>query len=60
MRIILEPTEDQTNKEYPQHRVVIEYPHEELDLWAVGELLRGALVAWGFDAKSVDELIDLK
>lgn len=57
MRIILEPTEDQANKEFPQHRVVVEYPNEEINLWDLGELLRGALVAWGFQPKNVDELI---
>ncbi len=58
MRLIMEPTEDQTKQEFPQHRVVIEVVGDDQDINAVGSLLRAMLLAYGYQSKSVDELIE--
>lgn len=57
MRLIMEPTEDQTQRESPQHRVVIEVVNDDLDIDAIGELLRSLLLAYGYHHENVDELI---
>lgn len=51
MKITLEPTESKT-----QHSVVIETQHDGHDIDEIRELLRGALIAWGFHPETVNEL----
>lgn len=60
MRIRLEPTRiyepDGHLVEY-QHSVQIISPRDDLDIYEVRELLRGALVAWGYAPATVDEIL---
>lgn len=54
MRILLEPSRNLTEF---QHRVVIESATDDLTLSDVAELLRAALIAYGFHPDNVDELL---
>lgn len=49
MRIIFEPTESENH----QHKVVIESLGDDSDIKEVVELLRYALLGWGFAEKNV-------
>ena len=59
MRITFEPTEGVRGEEFQQHRVIIELPGDDRDIQEVGELVRYALLAWGFHHENVDELIPI-
>lgn len=58
MKITIEPSEDQ--KEYPvnqQHPVVsVSIEGDDLIIDEVGELIQGALIAWGYHPHSVATL----
>lgn len=60
MRIILEPTADQAEfTDYiKQHRVVLDHPSDELDIWGVASLLAQALVGYGYHPNNVDDVIN--
>ena len=55
MRITIEPSAGAELWDIPQHKVVIESPSDECDLWQVLELLGYALRAWGFSVGELEE-----
>ena len=59
MRISLEPTQDQSGHKpnCQQHRVALEHPSDDLDIHEVGELLRWAVMAYGFHPKIVKDVL---
>lgn len=57
MRITMEPTQARKGEEFPQHKVIIELPSDDLDINQAGDLLRFVLLGWGFDQSNVDEII---
>lgn len=58
MRITLEPTAvaDPSDTSF-QHKVVIETTSDDEGIEELGDLLRAALLAWGFHHENVDDLI---
>jgi len=60
MKITIEPSADQTDEEYPYPKVSLEVPGDELNINDVGDLVRAALLAWGFGETSVDKLITIR
>lgn len=61
MRIIIEPTTPQDTSLPPDcksHRVVIEHPSDDLGIDHVVELVKYALVAYGFGEKTVNEYLN--
>lgn len=61
MRIIIEPTyphDKSLPDDYVHHRVVIEHPDDDLGIDHVVELVKYALVAYGFTEKTVNEYFD--
>lgn len=57
MKITIEPTEDQRDKEFPFPAISLEIPGDDWEIHTVGDLIRDALIAWGFAEASVSELI---
>ena len=53
MKITLEGTEADKGK-----AVSIINPSDDLDIAAIADLLRALLLAWGYQPKNVDELIE--
>ena len=60
MKITIEPSADQTGEEFPYPKVTLEVPNDELNINEAGDLVRAALLAWGFGEISVDELITIR
>lgn len=58
MRITLEPTERIEGQVDQQHKVIIETASDGHDIMEMGELLRAALLAWGFHHENVEDLIE--
>jgi hypothetical protein len=54
MRVILEPTEHLET----QHKVMVELPGDDLDFQDAVDLIRYALLAWGYDSIVVDKWFD--
>lgn len=57
MIITISPTQDQSNEEFPHRSVSIESPHDGITLFQAAEMVRSALIAWGYSSELVDELI---
>jgi len=56
MKITLQPSADQTNEAHPHATVTIEIPGDCLTLGhVVDNLLRPALLAWGFHPDTIEE-----
>ena len=53
MKITIEPSE--MHREYPSATVTISYPNDDVDCDDALDMVLNALVAWGFDYKSVFE-----
>ena len=61
MRITIEPTTEPADHfECMQHTVVVEHPKDGLKLSIVVELFSSALLAYGYDKQTVDEVINCK
>lgn len=60
MRITIEPTNEpngipnQTNS-----KVIIESQYDDLDIYDVWDLIRGALIAYGFSESTVDKIEEI-
>ena len=54
MKITLEPSSEQIPN---QQTVTLQVPRDDLSIREVAELLRGALVAYGFHPGNVDEIM---
>ena len=50
MKIILQPTSNEN-----QHSVTLETPHDDINIEEAIELVKGALVAWGYHPDIVNE-----
>ena len=59
MRITLEPTQDQSGRSAAAThcKVIVEHPFDDLELIEVAELFRSVVLAWGFPALGVSDLI---
>ena len=55
MRVILEPTSTMVDLQY---RVEIESPSDELTIWDLMELLKAAVLAYGYHWKPVNDIFD--
>lgn len=55
MKVIIEPTGDQAKEEYPYDKILIESPRDDLHIDDAMNLVHRALVAWGFDQKTVED-----
>lgn len=61
MRLIIEPTQTPSTdieRQYPHHRIVIEHPHDDLDINEMADMMRAALLAQGYDPETVNEIIE--
>ena len=61
MRITIEPTCEADTKytaDAVQHKIVLEHPWDDLDLYHVIELLTAALVAYGYSEKTIADYLD--
>lgn len=59
MRIILEPTTDQTNEAHPYPRAEVSVPHDALSLSETFDsLIIPALLAIGFQRGSIDDYLN--
>ena len=56
MKITIEPTGDQSGRpdDEVHSRVTVEHISDDMDIHGVMDLVRGALLAWGFSEKTVD------
>jgi hypothetical protein len=59
MKITLEPSVNAQNWNLPQHKVVIDYPSDEVSLSEMLELLANALRAYGFNVGELQEVEEL-
>jgi len=60
MKITIQPTAPQEGKRHPYPTVSIEMPGDDAPLTEVmGNLIRPALIVWGFDATLIEEYIEL-
>ena len=59
MKITIEPTQDQSglSTAATHCRVTVEHPHDDLNIVEAADLVRAALIAWGFSERTVDELL---
>lgn len=57
MRITFAPTAIGPYDAPQQHTVSLETEYDDLLIDDIARLLRGALVAWGFDPRNVDEIL---
>jgi hypothetical protein len=58
MKITIQPTTPQEGEKYPYPTVSIEMPEDDMTLPRVMEnLIRPALIAWGFEPTILDEYI---
>ncbi len=55
MKVIIEPTSDQTKEQYPYDKVSIESPHDDLHIDDAMDLVHRALIAWGFRQETIDD-----
>lgn len=59
MKITIEPTQDQSHSspEATHSTVAIGTPSDDLDIDGIMDLMRAALLAWGFAEATVNEVI---
>ena len=55
MRITLEPTSEEKVRLSLQHSVILSMPSDDLNATEAVELMRSALIAWGYQKESVDD-----
>ena len=55
MKIVIEPSLNQSKETYPYDKVSIETPRDDLDIDQALELVHRALVAWGFHQQNIDD-----
>jgi hypothetical protein len=59
MKITIQPTAPQEGEKYPYPTVSIEMPEDDITLPKVMEnLIRPALIAWGFEPTIIEEYIE--
>ena len=60
MRITIEPSKDQNeyDPEFQHPRVVVEIPSDDLELYLLMDLIKGAVVAWGYTARSLQDYFE--
>ena len=58
MKMTIEPTQDQSmySPECTHPTVVVELPHDDLDIYDMVEMFKGMLHSMGFHHKTVDRL----
>lgn len=58
MRITFEPTQDHSglSTEATHLKVLVEHRFDDLNINEVGNMIRAALIGWGFAEQTVDEL----
>ena len=58
MKITISPTENQNKEDYFKYTTVeISLPYDDVSITEALEMVRGALLAWGFHPDSVNEVI---
>ena len=57
MKITIEPSADQTEEEYAYPKVTLEVPRDDLVIDEAADIVRQALLGWGFSEALVDEVI---
>lgn len=55
MKITIEPTQDQSKEAHPFDKVILESPHDDVDINVAMDLVERALVAWGFHPDTVQD-----
>lgn len=53
MKITLEPTGPNEVREYPCSTVMIQHPHDDVNMEELTEMFRRAAIAWGFQPETV-------
>jgi len=57
MKITIEPSADQMGEEYPYPKVTLEVPRDDVMIEEAADMMRQALLGWGFSEALVDEVI---
>ena len=55
MKVILEPSKDQSSAKIKHYRVVVEVPNDDITMSELGDLMRAAAIAQTYAEKSVYE-----
>jgi len=58
MKITIEPSEDQHDKNPPYSKVSVESPYDDLTIGQMMEEIVKALKAWGYANESIGEYLD--
>ena len=57
MRIIIEPTDDQSMHKYKNHAVQIVSETDDINIRRAAEMIGSALLAWGFSETLVEKIM---
>ena len=58
MKIIIAPTQDQTDESHPYNTVTIETVRDGNHIYEVLEFIHSALVAWGFNGDGITKAMN--